>query len=220
MLTNQSVSAGNAKVSVAVVATDGERRRAIVKTICGTQARIIREFSEFPIGNTLSKLVESDCDVIVVDLDGGVGASVDLIGEICSRNALVTVMACSSRHEADVVIRSMRAGAREFLTEPMAAATIAEAFARASARRQYRRVETNRREVARVSRAPRAAPESRRWRSISPSLSPKKRGQVVLVDMHPQLGEVALGLGIAPRFRSPTLSKIRAVSMPISSRRC
>ena len=180
--------------------TDGERRRAIVKTICGTQARIIREFSELPIGNTLSKLVESDYDAIVVDLDGGVGASVDLIGEICSRNALVTVMASSSRHESDMVIRSMRAGAREFLTEPLAAATLAEAFARAFSRRSTAASKQAAGKLLVFQGAKGGAGVTTLAINFAVALNKEGAGDVVLVDMHPQLGEIALGLGLAPRF--------------------
>src|ERR1700689_2607678 len=109
MLAPQSAAAGHTKVSVVLIAPDNKRRRAIASVISATQARIVREFGEFPNENGLSELAGGDCDVIVVDLDGGVGPGVDLISAICSRNVMVSVMACSSGHEADVVIRSMRA---------------------------------------------------------------------------------------------------------------
>jgi pilus assembly protein CpaE len=200
MLTPQPAPAVNTKVSVVLIAPDGERRRAIAKTISGTQARIVREFSEFPIGNNLSKLVDTDCDVIIVDLDGGVGPGVDLIGDICGRNAMVTVMACSSGHEADVVIRSMRAGAREFLTEPMAAATMGEAFSRVRARRQTVAVDRAAGKLLVFQGAKGGAGVTTLATNFAVALTKEDAGDVVLVDMHPQLGEVALGLGIVPRF--------------------
>jgi pilus assembly protein CpaE len=196
MLTPQPAPAANAEVSTVLIAPDGDRRRAIAKTISGTQARIVREFSEFPTGNHLSKLSESDCDVIVVDLDSGVGPGVDLIANICSRNLRVTVMACSSGHEADVVIRSMRAGAREFLTEPIAAATITEAFVRASTRRQTVLPDRAAGKLLVFQGAKGGAGVT----TLAIALTKESAGDVVLVDMHPQLGEVALGLGIVPRF--------------------
>jgi pilus assembly protein CpaE len=200
MLSPQPASAGNTKVSVVLIAPDGERRRAITKTIAGTQAQIVREFSELPVGNNLSKLIESDCDVIVVDLDSGVGPGVDLIGDICGRNTLVSVMACSSRHESDTVIRSMRAGAREFLTEPMAVATISDAFTRAFARRQSVAVHQAAGKLLVFQGAKGGTGVTTLAINFAVALTREDAGDVVLVDMHPQLGEVALGLGIVPRF--------------------
>src|SRR6202012_343362 len=94
------------KVSVVLIAPDAVRRAAITRAIAETPARIVREAAEWPSSSIASKLAKSDCDVIVVDLDAGVTQGVELISAICSRNPLVTVMACSSGNDADVVIRS------------------------------------------------------------------------------------------------------------------
>lgn len=200
MLTPQPAPALHTNVSVILIAPDAERRRAIAKTISGTEARIIREFGEFPVGVNLSKLAESDCDVIVVDLDSGVGPGVELISDICGRNTTVSLMACSSRHESDMVIRSMRAGAREFLTEPMAVATIADAFDRASARRQSVAVHRAAGKLLVFQGAKGGAGVTTLAINFAVALTKEGAGDVVLVDMHPQLGEIALGLGIVPRF--------------------
>ena len=71
-----------------------------------------------------------------MDLDAGVEQAIELIQNISLRNPQVTVMACSTRNDADVVIRAMQAGAREFLTEPLLASTVDEALIRAASRRQ------------------------------------------------------------------------------------
>ena len=190
---------GNTKVSVVLIAPDEKRRREIAEAMCGTQAVILRELSEYPAGDVLSKLVKTGCDVIIVDLDGGVGRGVDLIGEICGRNVSVTVMACSSGHEADVVIRSMRAGAREFLTLPLATATVAEAFVRAAARRQN--VALERAGKILVFQGTKGGVGATTLAiNFAVALTRENVGSVVLVDLHPQLGEIALGLGITPRF--------------------
>ncbi len=200
MLAPQPDSAGNTSVSVVLIAPDNERRAAIAGMISGTQARIAREFSEYPGGNVLSKLIDSGCDAIVVDLDAGIGPGVDLIAAICSRNVNVTVMACSSTNEADVVIRSMRAGAREFLTEPLAAATIADAFLRAAARRQTVAVERAPGKLLVFHGAKGGAGVTTLAINFAVALTQECTGNIALVDFRPQLGEIALGLGIAPRF--------------------
>jgi pilus assembly protein CpaE len=199
MLDSESAAAGDTNVSVALIAPDEERRRQIAQTISGTQARIVRELSEYPAGHALSRLVQSDCDVIIVDLDSGIGPGVELIKAICGRNGLVTVMACSSGYEADVVVQSMRAGAREFLTQPMAAATVAEAFMRAAARRQTGAVERAGKVLV-FQGAKGGVGSTTLAINFAVALTKENAGSVVLVDFHPQLGEIALGLGMEPRF--------------------
>lgn len=191
---------GNSKVSVVLVAPDDDRRRAIAKVISGTRARIVREFSECPVGTILTKLIESDCDVIMVDLDAGAGWGIDLIETICTRNALVTVMACSIRNEADVVIRAMQAGAREFLTEPVAPATITEAFVRAAARRRTVTPERPRGKILVFQGTKGGTGVTTLATNFAVALAKENAGEVALVDLHPQLGEIALGLGIESQF--------------------
>lgn len=195
----QPAPVGNTKVSVVLIAREDKRRREIAETISGAQALILREFSEYPNGETLSRLARTDCDVIIVDLDGEVGSGVDLIGEICACNVTVTVMACSSGHDAEVVIRSMHAGAREFLTLPLETVTLAEAFDRAAARRQN--VARQRAGKILVFQGTKGGVGATTLAiNFAVALTRENAGSVVLVDLHPQLGEIALGLGIAPRF--------------------
>jgi pilus assembly protein CpaE len=94
----------------------------------------------------------------------------------------------------------MRAGAREFLTEPIAAATITEAFVRASTRRQTVLPDRAAGKLLVFQGAKGGAGVTTLAINFAVALTKESAGDVVLVDMHPQLGEVALGLGIVPRF--------------------
>jgi len=199
MLAPQPLPAGNPRASVVLIAPDDQRRHEISRAISATQARIVHEFREYPGGDALSRLVRSDCDVIIVDLDGRVGPGVDLIGTICGSNAHVTVMACSIGYEADMVIRSMRAGAREFLTEPLVTAMLAEALTRACARRQT--VARERAGQLLVFQGAKGGVGATTLAiNFAVALTKENAGSIVLVDLHAQLGEIALNLGIAPRF--------------------
>ncbi len=189
----------NTKVSVILIAQNEKRRRGIGAVLAGTQARVVREFTEAPVASALCRLVDSNCDVILVDLDGAVQQGIELIEGICSRNAAVTVMACSTRSEGDVVIRAMQAGAREFLTDPLSASAIVEALVRAASRR----VPANDRPKGKllVFRGSKGGTGVTTLAiNFAVALTQESQGSVALVDMHPQLGEVALGLGLVPRF--------------------
>src|SRR5712692_12092115 len=128
------------QLSVVLVGPDETRRSAIARSLRGQQALIVREFGSYPNIAHLSKVTDVVCDVVVIDLEGDPEVALDLIESICGQNASLTVMAYSSHGEPDLLVRCMRAGAREFLTDPLSPALLTEALIRASARR----IETDR----------------------------------------------------------------------------
>jgi len=80
------------------------------------------------------RLLEQHYDVIIIDLDSYPEYALELVESICA-NGLATVMVYSMKTDPDLLVRCMRAGAREFLTLPFAQSTMAEALIRAAARR-------------------------------------------------------------------------------------
>ena len=108
-----------------------------------------------------------------MDLDAGVERALDLIEAVCRRDVSVTVMACSAKNAADVIIRAMRAGAREFLACPITATSISEAFSRATAR-HVRRRSNDPPGSCWFFKVPRAAPDRPLCQRTSPSRSQRK----------------------------------------------
>jgi pilus assembly protein CpaE len=192
-------SAGT-KISAALIAPDDVQRRAIAKAIASTQARVVAEFTEYPSGNVIAKVIDGGCNLIVVDLDASVEKALDLIETICRRDVGVTVMACSAKNAADVIIRAMRAGAREYLASPITPTSIAEAFSRATARHKSVALERSTGQLLVFQGAKGGVGVTTLATNFAVALARKNTGPVVLVDLHPQLGEVALGLGMVPHF--------------------
>src|SRR5260370_5886453 len=125
---------GNKVLSVALIGAEERRRNAVAKALAGAQASVTREFSSYPELDDVPRLLDADYDVIIVELDSNPEHALDLVENICGRSS-VTVMAYSAQADSEMLTRCMRAGAREFLTEPIALSTIAEALVRASVRR-------------------------------------------------------------------------------------
>jgi pilus assembly protein CpaE len=93
----------------------------------------------YPAGlDDVPKLLEQKNDVIIFDLDDNPEYALELVENICASSA-VTVMVYSAKTDPDLLVRCMRAGAREFFTLPFAHATMAEALVRAAARRSSSR---------------------------------------------------------------------------------
>jgi len=188
-------------LSVVLIAPDENRRRALARALQGQQAAVAREFGAYPNIAHLAKVTDADCDVVVIDLDSDPEVALDLVESVCSQNAVLTVMAYSSKGQPDLLVRCMRAGAREFLTDPLSPPAVAEALIRASARR----METDRRKKVSGKMlvflgAKGGVGVTTLAGNFAVALQKESGREVVLVDLNLQLGDAALVLGLRPRF--------------------
>ena len=125
---------GSSVLSVALIGTDESRRRDIASALAGLQGSTTREFSAYPQLDDVPRLLKADYDVIIIELDGNPEHALDLVENICG-NSNATVMVYSGQVSPEMLVRCMRAGAREFLSQPFTPTSIAEALVRASVRR-------------------------------------------------------------------------------------
>lgn len=121
-------------LNVAVVGPQLHGRKAIVSAISAAQAATLREFSAYPGLDDLPKLFQTGFDVFIIELDTNPEHALDLVEDICASSS-ATVMVYAAHMDSELLVRCMRAGAREFLCQPVTANTIAEAMIRASVRR-------------------------------------------------------------------------------------
>jgi pilus assembly protein CpaE len=184
-------------LSVAVISPDENRRNAALCALGECHTGQIQEFASYPAGpDDAPRTLNRDFDVILVDLDSDPKYALELIRNICI-NGLATVMVYSAQADQDLLLRSMRAGAREFLTLPFDPGTMAEALARASALRT-------------ASRPPKKA-EGRLLVFLSAkggsgvttlacnfsvSLAQESGKKILLIDLNLPLGGAAINLGI------------------------
>src|SRR5271156_203210 len=121
-------------LTIALIGPDQQRRGAVAIALTGLQAGVTREFSSYPELDEIPKMLQDNYDVVIVDLDSNPEYALDLIESICGL-ASPTVMVYSAKTDSELLVRCMRAGAREFLTQPFSSGMIAEAMVRASVRR-------------------------------------------------------------------------------------
>jgi pilus assembly protein CpaE len=125
---------GSNVLSVALIGPAEPRRKALAAALASLQGSVTREFSSYPELDDVPRLLETEYDVIIVELDSNPEYALELIENICSASP-VTVMVYSDQVYPEMLVRCMRAGAREFLSQPITASTIAEAMVRASVRK-------------------------------------------------------------------------------------
>jgi pilus assembly protein CpaE len=125
---------GTEVLSVALIGPDEIGRKAMVHALTGSQAKVTREFAAYPELDDIPRLLEADHDVIVVELDSNPEHALDLVETFCG-SGTATVMVYSAHADSEMLMRCMRAGAREYLAQPVSPGTMAEALVRASVRR-------------------------------------------------------------------------------------
>jgi pilus assembly protein CpaE len=132
-------SLGDDVLSIALIGPDEERRRAAASAIAACPHVEIREFPSYPSSlDEVPKLLEQH-DVVIIDLDSNPQYALELVENICV-NGVMTVMVYSSKPDAELLVRCMQAGVRDFLALPFDHNTIAAALLRAVARRPDNRL--------------------------------------------------------------------------------
>ena len=191
---------GTNVLSVALIGPEEQRRKAIANALAGPQANVTTELSSYPDLDDLPKLLEEDYDVVIVDLDSNPEHALDLVENICG-NSSATVIVYSANANSEMLVRCMRAGAREYLTEPFSASTVAEAMVRASVRRPVSRPtkKTSGKLFVFVG-AKGGSGTTTIASNFAIAISQETQQNTLLVDLDLPLGDAALDLGITPAY--------------------
>jgi len=194
-------SLGADVLSIALIGPDEDRRRAAASALAGCQGGEIREFSSYPPSlDDVPKLLEAHYDVIIIDLDSHPEYALELVESICA-NGSATVMVYSVKADSELLVRCMRAGAREFLTMPFAQSTMAEALVRASARRPATRPakKTGGRLLVFLG-AKGGDGVTTLACNFAVSMAQESSQSTLLIDLDLPLGDAALNLGVAAEY--------------------
>ncbi|MGD0830053.1 MAG: AAA family ATPase [Terracidiphilus sp.] len=188
-------------ITIAVISPDDKRRNAAITALDECQGGEIREFISYPPGvNEVSQMLGKNFDVVIVDLDSDPEYALDLVESICA-GGLATVMVYSEHTDPGMMVRCMRAGAREFLTLPFEAGTMAEALVRASALRSTVRPtkKTSGKLLVFVS-AKGGSGVTTLACNYAVTLAQDASKRTLLIDLNLPLGDAAISLGIKAQY--------------------
>ena len=188
-------------LSIAVISPDEQRRNAATSALGECQSGPIREFISYPPGvNDVSRMLGNTFDVVLVDLDSDPEYALDLVESICV-HGLATAMVYSAQADPDLLVRCMRAGAREFLTMPFDSGTMAEALVRASALRSAARPSKKTEGSLLVFLGAKGGSGVTTLAcNFAVSLAQESKKKTVLIDFNLPLGDAAINLGIKAQY--------------------
>jgi len=195
-------SVGAELLSIALIGPDENRRRAVAAALAECRAAKVREFSSYPTAlDEVPRLLEQYFDVILIDLDSDPEFALELVESICAKDA-ATVMVYSSVADQDLVVRCMRAGAREFLIPPFDQSNVGEALALAAAILRPR-AKTVKRTLGRLLvflGAKGGAGVTTIACNFAIALAQESGQSTLLIDLALPMGDAALNLGIAAEY--------------------
>jgi pilus assembly protein CpaE len=190
-------------LSIVVVGPNELLRRQVCDAVTLRDAQVAREYAIYPDvsqRHALSNLTEQD--VLLVELDSDPEAGIDLVRQAASSTESVTVMVYSATKDADLVVRCMQVGAREFLAVPLNSEQLSQALQRAASRRPDSSVQRPRRRGRNVAflGAKGGVGTTTLAANYALALQKETKDDVCLVDLNTQLGDAALSLGLEAKF--------------------
>ena len=198
--TQDSDALGAHVLSVALIGPEEQRRKAVARALAGPQTSVTREISTYPGLDDVPRLLAEEYDVIIVELDSNPEHALDLVECICGGGSS-TVMVYSTHADPEMLVRCMRAGAREFLTQPIAPSTLAEALIRASVRRPATRPQKKALGKLLVFAGAKGGSGATTIASnFAVALAQESRQNTVLLDLALPLGDAALELGVNAQY--------------------
>jgi pilus assembly protein CpaE len=191
---------GTDLLSVVVIGPDDRRRYDVVFALQGPLCSEPQQISQYPRISQVARLTDMVPDVVIVDLDSDPDAALEAVENICVASP-TTVMVYSGGAHQDLMIRCMRAGAREFLNLPLQPSTMAEALVRASARRSSARLHKTADGLLSVFwGAKGGSGVTTIATNFAIAAAQESDRKVLLIDLDIPLGDAVLNLGLTPEY--------------------
>ena len=183
---------------------------------CG-EVRTQSYYPSIPIGD--GDVLDGECDVAIVELDSDPDQALALVKRI-GNTSTARLMVCSASPAPDLLMRCMRAGAREFLNLPVDRDQIVAAMVRAAAKRQPAQQE--KRTVGKLMAfmgTKGGAGVTTVATNFAIALAEHTGAKTLFMDLDLPLGDAALNLGITAEFSTTdALERIERLDANMLSR--
>jgi pilus assembly protein CpaE len=197
---NPSAS-GAGTVSITLIGPDETRRTEVATALSVFPGVQLTEFSAYPVDlDDLPPILQQQRGIVIVDLDSDPEYALEVVESLFA-DSTATVMVYSATADRTLVVRAMRAGAREFFALPLAATEVADALARFSVHAPGERPTKKKagRLVVFLGTKGGCGVTTLATR-FSVVLSQESEKKVLLIDLGQPLGDAALHLGLFAEY--------------------
>ena len=139
-------------------------------------------------------------DLVVVDIRGDVAAAMAAVERLRTRTPGASILAIAATASSDLILKAMRAGANEFLDWPPAEDALQEAIRRIAGKRDTTGGDRASSSTLAFFGAKGGAGTTTVAVNCGVELARLTKRKTLVVDLKPGLGEVALFLGVRPRY--------------------
>ncbi len=184
-------------LSIAVISPDDERRQAAMAELSGCHTGPVREFTAYyPDLSEVEKVIGHNYDVVLVDMDSDLEYALELVHTISSQE-LAIAMVYSAKAEPELLVRCMRAGARELLSLPFSCGEMSQALSRASnLLASDRPAQKTTGKLLVFLGAKGGTGVTTLACNFAVSLAKEHKKRTILIDLNLPLGDAAISLGI------------------------
>jgi pilus assembly protein CpaE len=190
-----------ADLSVAVIGPDNFSRNTIITALGGCLGSQNPDLIADPAHLDEEAMgVVSSCSVVIIEVDRDPEFALELVQRVCDRGE-AAVMVYSAQTSSDLVVRAMRAGAREFLRLPLEPGAMAEAIAQITARRKSARASQKAEgELYVFLGAKGGAGVTTLACNFAVALAEESKKNTLLIDLNLPLGDAAINLGVKAKY--------------------
>jgi len=197
---NAEMSAGTS-ISIALISPNRRHREAAALALACCNGYAVSEFSSYPVkSDDSSEMMDQKFSVVIIDLDDDPEYALELVESI-SGDGFATVMVYSESTDPELLVRCMRAGAREFFTLPLEQRVVEEALVRAAGRQPVvRAVKKPLGKLFAFIGSKGGTGVTTLACNFAVSLAKESQEKTLLIDLDLPLGDAALNLGITAEF--------------------
>lgn len=194
-------------LTIALIAPADDSRNEMARALIASGAVEVHAFSSYPpnLEDTPKLLMETH-NVVIVELDSDPEFALKFVeAVVASGPANAIIMVYSAKADSDMLMRSMRAGAREFLIPPFGSKLLTESLTRAVSRQTVEATVVVEENVAAgrlltFMGAKGGTGVTTLACNFAVALAQNSDQSTLLIDLALPFGDVALNLGIIPDY--------------------
>jgi pilus assembly protein CpaE len=201
LVNSNAVTISGTPLCIALISPNRLHREEAALALAGYTGYEVSEFPGYPVRlDDASEMMDQKFGVVIIDLDSDPEYALELVESI-SADGQATVMVYSESTDPELLVRCMRAGAREFFTLPLEQGVVEEALGRAAGRQPV--VRTTKKATGKLFAfigSKGGAGSTTLACNFAVELAKESQEKTLLIDLDLPLGDAALNLGITAQF--------------------